>query len=58
MLNALKIALSAIMKLWGAVPDSIKEKTVEAAFSLIEHLVRAFFRSKQSQGKEKSDGNV
>ncbi len=50
MLQIIKTVFLAIAGLWGAIPEAVKTKVVEAAFSLIEHLVRAFFRSKQAKG--------
>jgi len=58
MLSTIKAVLAAILSLWNAVPEPIKVKVTEAAFSLIEHLVRGFFRSKQSGNEGKPNGNV
>lgn len=49
MLGMIKSLLLAVMSLWAAIPESVKDKAIDAAFSLVEQLVRAFFRSKQSE---------
>lgn len=55
MLQMIKAMFAAIAALWEAIPESVKAKAVDTAFSLIEQLVRAFFRSKHTQTKGETE---